>query len=83
MILKTIKLSGKGQIAIPLDIRQDAKIKEGDRLLIIEKDGKIMIEKTCIITEHLQDNFKDLLKHSEKVAEKLWGNKADEIWDTV
>ncbi len=27
------------------------------------------------------DNFKDLLKHSEKVANKLWNNREDEIWD--
>jgi hypothetical protein len=28
-----------------------------------------------------EDDFKDLLKHSEKVANKLWNNKEDEIWD--
>lgn len=28
-----------------------------------------------------EDDFKDLLKHSERVAGKLWGNKEDEIWD--
>jgi len=27
--------------------------------------------------------FNDLLKHSEKVAEKLWVNKKDEIWNSV
>ena len=30
-----------------------------------------------------KDDFKDLLKHSEKVANKLWDNKEDEIWDSV
>ncbi len=25
----------------------------------------------------------DRLKHSEKVAEKLWGNEEDDIWDSV
>jgi len=29
--------------------------------------------------EQQKDNFKDLLKHSEKVAKKLWDNKKDEI----
>lgn len=28
-----------------------------------------------------EDDFKDLLKYSERVAEKIWNNKDDEIWD--
>lgn len=28
-----------------------------------------------------KDNFADLLKHSEKVARKLWDNEEDEIWN--
>lgn len=28
-----------------------------------------------------EDDFKDLLKHSEKVAKKLWDNEEDEIWN--
>ncbi len=31
----------------------------------------------------LKDEFKDLLKHSEQVAKKLWGNKTDDVWDKV
>jgi hypothetical protein len=27
------------------------------------------------------DNFKDLLKHSERVANKFWNNKTDEVWN--
>ena len=30
-----------------------------------------------------KSDFKDLLKHSEKVATKLWNNKENDIWDTV
>ena len=32
--------------------------------------------------ENISD-FKDLLKHSERVASKLWENKEDEIWGSV
>jgi len=30
-----------------------------------------------------KSSFRDLLKHSEKVAQKLWNNKPDDIWNTV
>ena len=36
-----------------------------------------------IIKKIKKSDFRDLLKHSEKVANKLWNNKEDEIWDTV
>lgn len=28
-------------------------------------------------------DFSDMLKHSEKVAEKLWNNKDDDIWNNI
>ena len=83
MIVKTVKISEKGQIAIPQEIRADVGLEQGDELIIIEERGKIMLEKVHKLGENAKDEFKELLEHSEKVAEKLWSNKADEIWDTL
>jgi len=80
MIVKTVKVSEKGQIAIPAEIREKAGISRGDSLIIMQEDGKIMIEKE---SKKLKDDFADLLRHSEAVAEKLWRNKEDEVWDEV
>ena len=80
MIIKTVKVSEKGQIAIPSDIRQEGGIRQGDTLLIMHDEGKILLEK---IPSKLEDDFRDFLKHAETVAKKLWGNKQDEIWDRV
>lgn len=30
-----------------------------------------------------KEDFSYLLKHSEKVARKLWDNKDDEIWNNI
>lgn len=80
MIVRSIKVSEKGQIAIPLDIRKQAGINKGDSLILIQENGKIMLEKE---SKKLKDDFSDLLKHSEVVAEELWRNKEDEIWDKI
>ncbi|MDO8460387.1 MAG: hypothetical protein Q7S74_04720 [Nanoarchaeota archaeon] len=37
---------------------------------------------TKIIKKVKSSDFKDLLKHSEKVAKKLWSSKEDDIWDS-
>lgn len=80
LIVKTVKVSDKGQIAIPTDIREKAGIARGDTLIIIQDAGKILIEKE---SEKLLDDFSDLLKNSESVAKELWENKHDEIWDKI
>jgi AbrB family looped-hinge helix DNA binding protein len=81
--IKTIKVSEKGQIAIPLDIREIAGINQGDELIVMESNGKILLEKTQKISKKMEDDFKDLLKLSEISLKKFWSSKEDDIWDTI
>lgn len=66
MIVKTIKVSDKGQIAIPQTIREQAGIKKGDELIIFETNGKILLEKAQRVSTKIKDDFKDLLNFSEQ-----------------
>jgi len=77
MEAKIVKVTNKGQISIPISIRKSANISEGDELFMIKNDNTILIERIN------KSNFKDLLKHSEKIAKKLWDNEEDEIWNSV
>ncbi|MEK6861324.1 MAG: AbrB/MazE/SpoVT family DNA-binding domain-containing protein, partial [Nanoarchaeota archaeon] len=69
METKIVKVTDKGQISLPISIRESAGIVKGDELLMIKSGRTILLEKLKT------SDFRDLLKHSEKVAEKLWGNK--------
>ena len=62
MEIKTIKVSEKGQIAIPRIIREKIGIDKGDELLLFEIDGKIMLEKVKMFSNLIKDNFKDVEK---------------------
>ncbi len=77
METKIVRVTDKGQISIPVNIRNSVGISLGDELFVIENGKTILIEKIK------KSDFRDLLKHSEKVANKLWNSKEDEIWDTV
>ena len=81
MITKTAKVSQKGQIAIPLDIREKAGIHKGDELIIIQEGKKILLESATNVRKHVKEDFSDLLKLSEKSLMKVWDNKADAAWD--
>ncbi len=77
MKTKIIKVTDKGQISIPIDIRNSIGIRNGDELFVINTEDSIVLKKIE------RANFSDLLKHSEFVANKLWNNEHDDVWDTV
>ncbi|MEK6847801.1 MAG: AbrB/MazE/SpoVT family DNA-binding domain-containing protein [Nanoarchaeota archaeon] len=69
MIIDTTKMSSRGQVVIPLDIRKD--IKEGDRLIVIRKGDEIILKKS----------IPEIALLSEKSLAKTWLNKdEDEAW---
>ena len=45
-MIKTIKVSDKGQISIPQNFRESLGIVKGDDLTIFQINGKILIEKS-------------------------------------
>ena len=79
--LKTVRVSEKGQITIPRDIQILLGLKKGDRLVLVTKSDKLLIQKASGLEKQMEDDFGDLLAHSEKTLEKLWLNKEDDIWD--
>lgn len=67
--IDTTKMSSRGQVVIPLDMRGD--IKEGDKLIVIRKDNEIILKKS----------IPESALWSEKSLAKTWLNKEeDEIW---
>ena len=66
MQIDTTKMSSRGQIVIPLDMRKN--IKEGDKIIVIRKDNEIIIKKNISETAIL----------SEKSLSEAWLSKEDE-----
>ena len=77
MEAKIIRVTDKGQISLPISLREELAIEQGDQLLVTSSSDTIVLRKIR------KKDFSDLLKHSEKVAQKIWDNKDDEIWDNV
>ena len=68
-MLDTTKMSSRGQIVIPLEMRKD--IQKGEKLIIIRKDNEIILKKSIPESALL----------SEKSFAKTWLNKKeDEAW---
>lgn len=80
--MKIVKVSDKGQIAIPKSLQFDLGIQKGDEVILIKIGGKLIIEKSTKVEKTFVDDFKDLLKISENSLDKIWNNKEDDIWSS-
>lgn len=69
MIIETTKMSSRGQVVIPLEIREG--IKEGDKLIVIRKNEDIIIKKSVDDSALLSE---------ESFAETWLNEREDEAW---
>ena len=57
------RLSSKGQIVIPSEMRKD--LKEGDELLILKDDYRIVLQKVNKLTEEMKEDL-EFAKRTEE-----------------
>jgi len=52
------KITMRGQITIPVEIRKKLNVKDGDKVIFIEENGRIIIENAAMIAlKNAQDAF--------------------------
>lgn len=69
------KISKKGQIVIPKEIRDKFGIKPGDIIIFRIKDDKVILEK-------IKDKLSDILKNSNPIEQSLdFQKKLREEWE--
>ena len=83
MELKTIKLSEKGQISIPKEIRKDMRLKKGDKLVLMTRGQQLILQKADLVLKKLgieEESIGNMMA-SEETLKKDWDNKYDERWN--
>ena len=62
------KMSSKGQVVIPLEMRKN--IKEGEKLLVIEGDGKLIIKRATEMDEQLKEDL-EFARRTEEAWQRI------------
>ena len=70
----TTKLSSKGQVVIPEDVRKHLGLNEGDQFVVIGEGDAVILK---IITLPKIGEFQKLLSRARSDAKKLGVRKAD------
>ena len=69
------KMSKKGQIVIPKEIREKFGIKPGDAVIFKIQDDKVILEK-------IQESMSEILKNSKPIEKSLeFQRKLREEWE--
>ncbi len=56
--MEIAKVMSKGQVTIPVNIRKKLNIKEGDKVVFIEKDGNMLIANSGMLAlKKVQNEF--------------------------
>jgi AbrB family looped-hinge helix DNA binding protein len=48
-IAEVAKITSKGQITIPVDVRRKMKLKDGDKIIFLEQDGRFYFENAALV----------------------------------
>ena len=57
--MEVAKITSKGQITIPVDVRKKMRLNDGDKVLFIEQDGRYYVENAALVSiNRMQEAFK-------------------------
>ena len=83
--VKTAKITGKGQIAIPKDIRELEGFNEGDKIAVLAYEDHVELRplKQLRKLDFSKESMQTALA-SEKVLAKDWNSKEeDKAWENL
>ena len=83
--VEVAKITSKGQITLPIDIRKKLGVKEGDKVIFIEDGNRIIVANAAMIAfANIRAAFdgeaerlglrdeQDVVKLVDKVREEMW-----------
>lgn len=82
-VVRTLRVSEKGQVVLPADVRKMMNIAKGDELVLICDGERLLLQKGARAAATLDEDFSDLRAASERVLADVWENDEDADWDHV
>lgn len=75
--VEIITVSKKGQVVLPKKVREEMRVNQGSKLLLIEKEGKAVLSK---LDPLLKDKSFTLLASEKSLAKDWLSKKEEEAW---
>jgi len=74
--MEVARVTSKGQITIPRDIRTKMKIKKGDKIIFFEDNGKYFLQNSALLANK---SLEDIQNNMKGEAEKAGFNNPNDV----
>ena len=81
--MHVVKVSSKGQIVIPKEVRTRHRLDRDTDLVLLESGDTLVLRKKDDVEGILNNEFAPLLRATEDALRSLWENSEDDVWDGV
>ncbi len=81
VIVKTVKLSSKGQLTLPAETLRALKARKGDEFVLVQEDQKIVLIPATRVARQVIDDLGGWSAISAPAFQQLWDNVDDEVWN--
>jgi AbrB family looped-hinge helix DNA binding protein len=75
--MRTVRINDRGQLVIPEDIRRDLQIEGDTVLVLVEREGEIILRREADVLRDLDGVWKAL---RGRALERAWDDE-DEVWE--
>lgn len=81
MQVKTVRLSSKGQITLPIEMLKAINADQGTEFLVVQDDERIVLMKASRVGKSVIDDLEGFEALALGTFEGLWDNEHDAVWD--
>ena len=81
MLVKTVKITDKGQITLPADTMRAMNLRRGAELVLVQEGDRIVLVRASRVGKQIVDEFGGWEELSAPAFAELWDNEADEVWN--
>lgn len=81
MLVRTVKMTSKGQITIPADAVRAIRARKGTEFVLVQEGEEIILRKAESVGREIVDDTRDFGMLALPVFQRLWDNEEDEVWN--
>lgn len=81
MLVKTVKVTAKGQMSLPAEALRSLNARKGTEFLLVQEGDRILLTKASAVGKRLVDDLGGWEALGASAFRDVWDNDADAVWD--
>ena len=82
MIVKTVKVSAKGQLTLPADTMRAMNVRKGTEFVLVQDGDRLILTKANTVGKRIVDETRGFEALGVGAFQDVWDNPADdEAWN--